>query len=300
MSIVPHGKHLFKGVFMLTTAALLFSSSTVFLKYATGAPYLVSPAVATFARFFVGFLMFSSYMAYRKNPLRPNRPGTVFMRAVLNTLAVILFFTGIKYTTVTKSNILNLTYPAYIFVIAPYITGEQQKARHYLYLLCTLLGAGFIVMSGGNVDFSQINKGDILALSSGIASAFAITGLREACKYDDSSVILFYQMGFGTLATLALMLPSFSMPAGMGLVHIGIAALLSNVGQFFITEGYRYISASLGSIVLESGILFAAVFGIGLFNDPLTPSIILGGILIVVSIAGVSGLFDRRPAAPVE
>jgi drug/metabolite transporter (DMT)-like permease len=294
-TFLPEGTDRFSGIFLLLAAAFLFALSTVFLKFALAAPYLVAPSVATFARFLVGFLMFSSYMAVKGQSLRPNRGMTVLMRAVLNTLAVILLFTGIKYTTVTKSNILNLTYPAFIFLVAPYITGEKQKSSHYLFLLITLIGAALIVLSGRQVDFSRINKGDLLSLASGIVSAFAISGLREARKYDSSQIILFYQMSFGSLATLVWMLPSFVVPKGRGLGHVIIAAVLSNVGQLCITEGYRSIGASLGAIVLESGILFAALLGITIFRDPLNLSILFGGLLILFSIAGVSGILERKP-----
>jgi drug/metabolite transporter (DMT)-like permease len=280
-----------RGIVLLAGAAFLFALATVFLKFATSAPYSVSPAAAIFARFFVGFLMFGSSAALTGASLRPNRAVKVALRAVLNTAAVTLFFFSIKYTTVTKSNILNLTYPAFIFLIAPFMTGERQRRRDYLFLAATLAGAFLTVRAGGPADLAVVNRGDALALASGVVSAFAIAGLRETCKYDRPQVILFYQMGFGSLATFFLLAPSFALPRGNGLLLILLAAVVSNAGQLLLTEGYRHINAALGSIVLESGILFAAVLGIGIFHDPLTPSLVLGGLLIFVSIVGVSGVF---------
>jgi|AGTN01.1.fsa_nt_gi EamA-like transporter family. len=280
---------MFTGVILLLCASLTFALSTVFVKFATSAPYFVSPALATFARFFIGFLMFSTTLASSGVSLKPNNPRTVAVRAVLNTVAVILFFMGIKHTTVTNANILNLTYPAFVFLIAPFMTGEKQVMRDYAYLAATLAGAALIVLGGGDsVSFSSVNLGDVFALGSGIVAAFAISGLREATKYDSAHVILFYQMAFGTLATLVLVIPSFQLPHGRALVYVLIAAVLANLGQFFITRGYSFISAALGSVVLESGIFFAAVLGITIFNDPLTPAIVLGGVLILLSIAGIS------------
>jgi drug/metabolite transporter (DMT)-like permease len=203
-------------------------------------------------------------------------------------------FAGIRYTTVTKSNILNLTYPVFVFLAAPYIAAEKQKLQHVAFLAVAMIGAGLVVTGGTNgIDLGGINIGDVLSLLSGVVAGFAISGLREARKHDSSPVILFYQMGFGTVVTLLWMLPSFAMPRGWGLAHTLLAAAASNAGQYFLTEGYRHISASLGAIVLESGILFAALLGISLFHDPLTPPIIAGGVLILGSIAGVSGIFGR-------
>lgn len=280
-----------KGVILLLMSAFMFSCSTVFLKIATSAPYHVAPQLATFVRFFVGLIMFSYIPLIKKEHLKINNFGAVSMRAIMNTLAVILFFAAVKYTTVTKSNILNLTYPAFVFLFAPFITGEKQSVHHYFFLALTLLGSAFIVMGGdSHVSFSSVNVGDVLALLSGIVAGIAISGLREARKYDSAHTILFYTMSFGSIVTFFWMLPSFVMPGKTAMFLMLAAALLSNIGQFFITEGYLYISASVGSIILESGIVFAAVLGISIFHDPITPFIAFGGLLIFLSIGGISGM----------
>lgn len=283
-----------KGVLYLLSAAFLFSLSTVFLKLAINPPYFTPPAVGTFTRFIIGLAVFSSAAFFSGGSLKPNNMKTVGMRAALNTFAVILLFESVRFTTVSKANILNLTYPAFVFLLAPFIAGEKQRRRHYLYLIATLTGAALIVGNGMSAAaFSRLNRGDMLALASGIVSGFAITGLREARKYDTTAVILLYQMAVGSIASFALMMHTPVLPKGMALAYIVTAGILSNAGQFCITEGYRYISAALGSVVLESGILFSGILGISIFHDPLTATIVLGGLLILGSIAGISGIFNR-------
>jgi drug/metabolite transporter (DMT)-like permease len=199
---------------------------------------------------------------------------------------------------VTKANILNMTYPAFIFIVAPYITGERSRGQHFVFLLIALLGAWLIVVPGKGFDLAGVNIGDMLALASGIVSAFALADLREASKYDTPGTILFYQMAFGTVAGAVLMISSFAVPKGAAILYVVITGFLSSAGQYFVTSGYRYISATLGSIVLGSGILFSALFGISIFNDPLTPRIIVGGLLILLALLGVSGIIDCRRKMP--
>lgn len=277
-----------RGVLYLVAAALMFSLSTVFLKFATLPPYGVSPAFVTLMRFVMGFVLFSGLAWYYRERLIPNKPGAVAFRAVANTAAVVMLFTAVNDTTVTKANILNLTYPAFIFLAAPFIANERQRWRDYALMLLTLGGAALVLLGGGGSIGGGVNRGDVLALMSGVISGLAISGLRQARKHDSSLVILFYQLAFGTLVSLFLLPSLREIPAGWGLVLALAAGLLSNVGQYFITEGYRYISAGLGGIVLESGILFGALFGITLFHDPLTLPVAAGGLLIIGSIALVS------------
>ena len=282
-----------KGILYLISASFCFALSTVFLKTGMNAPYFVSPATATFARFFLGFIVFAGYMVYKKEPARPNNLKLVAARGILNTVAVIFFFAGIKYTTITKANILNLTYPAFVFLVSPLITGERSKAIDYVFLLATLAGSWLIVMGGPSAGFSNVNKGDLFALLSGVIAGFGISCLREARKNDSTQMILAYQMSIGSLVCFFLMLPGFKMPGSAGLWFLFLTSVMTVAGQFLITEGYMYISAALGSVVSGTGIFFAAMLGITFFNDPLTLNIIIGGLLIFLAMSGVSGVLAK-------
>jgi drug/metabolite transporter (DMT)-like permease len=277
----------------MLSAAFMFSFSTVFLKIAMAPPFSASPMVATFVRYLIGALVFGLFVGMRSGVPKANRFGLVVSRAILNTVAVVLLFTAIKYTTITKANLLNLTYPAFVFLVAPFITHERSNWHQLVFLVTALAGAWLIVIPAGGFRLAEVNIGDLLALASGVVSGFAIADLRQARKFDSTETILFYQMNFGALACAGLMIPSFSLPTLSATGLLVVTGLISLAGQYFLTKGYRYINASLGSIVLGSGILFSAGFGITIFHDPVSPRIIIGGLLILVSLVGVSGIFDR-------
>jgi drug/metabolite transporter (DMT)-like permease len=282
-----------KGFVYLLISAFLFALMTVFFKFAVNPPYAESAAVGTFIRFFVGLLIFGVPMVLSRRSLRPNNPKLVALRGLLTTSAVTLFYASLFFTTVTKANILNLTYPAFIFLLAPYINHEKPQWHNYIFLALTMIGAWLIVVPGHTV-FTSINVGDVLALASGIMAAFAIAVLREARRDDTAEIILFYLSLIGSIITGVLMFRDLRMPHGMGLVHFVLSALTATAGQYLLTIGYRYINAVLGAIVLSSGILFAALLGILVMKDPLTPSITLGALLVLISLIGTSGIFDGK------
>ena len=283
-----------KGLFLLLSSAFLFALSTVFAKLVTGSSN-ISGIEVTFFRFLLGFIIFTPLIIIKKISLKPKMPKYILLRVFFNTIAVICFFMGIQYSTVSKANMLNMTYPVFVFLISPLITGEKPVAWKYIYLLITMLGLYFIIMPGtGAFAFQNINKGDALALMSGVLAGFAISYLRQSRKYDESYVILFYLMALGFLINLFIVIPYFIMPTGMILIFILLSAASAVLGQVCITVGYKYIDASAGSLVSSSRILFAVLLGITIFNDPLSSNIIIGGILILISLAGVSGVFTKK------
>ena len=95
------------------------------------------------------------------------------------------------------------------------------------------------------------------------------------------------------------MIPIFIVPHGMAAINIIISALMGVLGQYFITTGYLYISASGGGLVSSSRIVFATALGAILFGEAITLRTVAGGLCILVSIIGIV-LFTRDKRANNE
>ena len=253
-----------KGILYMLASALAFAVATVFTKLVTEESS-ISGIEISFFRFLLGFLFIGGFMLAKGKPIIPNNFKYILQRTIFNTIAVMLFFTGVQYSTITNANMLNMTYPVFVFLFAPIINREQSSSLNLIYLLMTLLGAFFII----DPSFEAINYGDVYSLLSGIAAGFAITTLREARKYDSSSVILFYMMGLGCVINLMVALPSFIVPSGKPLAYILLSAATGVLGQVWLTVGYRFISAAPGSLLSASRILFAAILGIVILGEPI-------------------------------
>lgn len=280
-----------RGVALLAVAALFFALMTVFAKAAMRAQPGLTGLQVAFFRFFLGFVgigLFRQFGPRQTVPLRPVSVKWVALRAVFNTAAVIFFFLGIQFTTVTNANMLNMTSPVWIFLLATLYEPARKRPPVFLfYLLLTMTGVYLVVVP----DLGQIQQGEAFAAVSGLMAGFAITHLHQARKHDHSLTILFYQFGFGSLVLAGLMWPFFTTGGGL---WVWAGVLLSGVfgflGQHLLTQGYRYIDTRTGSIVSASQLLHATLLGILVFNEPLTWRIGLGGLCILVSLLGVSGI----------
>jgi drug/metabolite transporter (DMT)-like permease len=281
------------GVGLLLLSALLFAVTTVGVKLATQSGPITARTV-TFARFAVGFLLVAPYVWLRRVSLVPKSPRWVLMRAVFNALAVSLFFAGIQLTTVSKANLLNMTYPVFVFLFAPFMNREQSPPRYYLYLLLTMIGVVLVMAPRQGMALEAVNAGDFLAFGSALVAGLAISALRQSRKHDGSLLILFYVMSVGSVVTFLLMLPGFRMPGAVAASYAVGAAVAALLGQVCLTVGYRYISAAGGALVSASRIVFAIALGVMLLGDPLTLRTIAGATLIILSLLGVSGVLRLR------
>ncbi|SHK25058.1 EamA-like transporter family protein [Paramaledivibacter caminithermalis DSM 15212] len=156
-------------------------------------------------------------------------------------------------------------------------------------MILTIVGYYLIVVP----DFHNINIGDLVALISGIIAAFGFCALREARKYVKSYLIIFYLMFIGSLISFIIILPNLVIPQLIVVFYMLMSGLMGVLGQIFITMGYRYIDSAKGSLVSASRIIFGVILGVSIFSDLLTFRIVLGGILILISLVGVSGILDR-------
>jgi drug/metabolite transporter (DMT)-like permease len=304
----PHALDIFRGSAAFIVGAFLFAFSTVLIKLISQPPYDLHPLMAAFARFAIGFAATGLWALGRRIDLRPRNIGLVIWRGVLNTVAVSLFYCAVQFTTVTNTNLLNLSYPAWIFLASPLVNREGSPWYYGLFLLLTLVGAFLIVVPAATHGdwtsfFSQgFNLGDLMALASGIVAAFGISVLREARKHDGTVTVVFWLFGIGSLATLVPALLVWKTPSdAFAWACLLGAGSCGYVGQLFITSGYKWVSATQGSLLSSSGILISAALGVVFFADPLTWPVAAGGLCILVSLVGVSGLLkdlaNRRRAS---
>jgi len=274
---------------MILLAEFLFALAAVFVKLVTTVSK-IPPIEATFFRFSIGFIIAGFALYKSKQSFKPVKPIYVYTRAILNTVSLILFFYSVKLTTITNSNMLNMTYPVFIFLISLVFIKSKPKITHFVYVLLSMIGIYFVIKP----DFNNVNEGDLMGLLSGITSAGAIISLRFARRYDTSLIILFYLMFIGFLINIFFLIPLFVMLQGKQWVYLILSGLSGFFGQWLLTSGYKFISARYGSIVSSVRIIYAALFGIFIFKEIFTFRLLLGSVLIFISIIGIGYLMKEN------
>ena len=268
-----------KGVFLLMAGEFCFASATVFAKLITKSSEI--PAIEiTFFRFLIGIFLAWGMLRRTGASFVPVRKKFVIWRGILNTIAVLLFFTSVKYTTITNSNMLNMTYPIFIYLFIPLYGTEKIRPILLFYLLVSIVGIYMIIQP----NFNHLLYGDLIGLLSGIVGGASVLALRRARETDSTPLILFYLFCMGTVINGVLLIPSFVKPSTINWIYILISAIIGVLGQIFMTSGYKYIEAAKGSLVSSSRILFALLLGVTFFSERLNTELIIGAALIIYSI----------------
>jgi drug/metabolite transporter (DMT)-like permease len=277
------------GIILLIMAEFCFAAATVFAKHVTNVSDI--PAIEiTFFRVSLGTIVAAMYMWQTKTSFRPRKIRLVVARAIFSFSALVAFFYSVEHSSVTNGNMLNMTYPVFIFILAPLFGLEKMNKMSMLFLVTAMTGIYLVIFP----DFSHVNKGDLIGLLSGILAAFAIISLSVAREYDSTVLIVFYLMAIGTVCNAIMMAPVFVVPTMKELPALFGSGILGLTGQILLTMGYKHVTAKAGSMVSSSRIVFAALMGFFFFSEALYARVIIGGLLIIVSIIGVSMLQKQR------
>lgn len=279
-----------RAILLNLFSSVCFAFSTVFAKYAHLNCAELSSFQVSFARFFVGALVMGWFAWKFKKSLKPNRVSWVIARGILNTTAVIALYFALQHTTLTKANMLNWTFPVFVFLFSPFINRERPLLSQYGFLGLTMVGMSLVI----SPDFSTINIGDAAAFLSGILGGAAVSVLRESRKHDDTFMVLFYLMMIGTFLNGVLAAPFFILPPLPVLFLVVSSALCGFLAQILITTSSRHLEAPIASVLMTSGIVIAGAMGVLFFGETLTIKILIGGACILVSIVGVSGILHRK------
>ncbi len=141
-----------------------FAATTVAVRLATSGTDISGRTVA-FARFFFGLLAVPAYVAWTRPDIKVRQTGFVVARAVTNAAAVLLVFSALRYTTVTNANMLNMSYPVFVFLLAPWVNRERTQRSHYLYLVLAMTGIvltfalmlpGFVMPAGHELLYTML------------------------------------------------------------------------------------------------------------------------------------------------
>jgi drug/metabolite transporter (DMT)-like permease len=273
------------GLGLVFLSSLLFAGSNLFVKQATAE---VSPFVVAFWRGVVGLIMVFLFSRFRIRKLLGVNKHLLILRGVLGTLALSLFFSSIKYTSLSNAVGLFNTYPLFTTFLGVLFFKEPWRRVYILALLCSLGGVFFIVRP----DLGFMGTGEMLSLSSVFFVGWVINMVRFLRKSDSVLAIIFYF----TLTTSVICF----FPAGVsGIANsfhqwlpLFLVGFLTTLAQLLMTAGYTYCTAAGGSIVSLLGLPLTFVLSNSVLGEKLGIFLLGGACLIFLS--GYLVAFSKR------
>ncbi|HRW71485.1 DMT family transporter [Ottowia sp.] len=283
----------------MIAAAFFFSSMAVAIKYASAQ---FSPLEIVFYRGIVGVCFMAFIARGRGVSLRTEVPMMHVWRNIVGVSALVAWFYAIAKLPLATAMTLNYMSGIWVatFLIAGTLAlGKLSDVRRQgplvLAVLCSF--AGVVMLLRPTVEQNQV-FGGLVGLLSGVLSGLAYMQVAALGRVGEpeTRTVFYFSLG-ATLAGLVGMLATgvhaWTWPAAAWLLPLGVLAAL---GQLCMTRAYTHGATMVVANLQYSGIVFASLYGLLLF-DAQIPLIGWAGMALIV-VSGITATVLRARAMP--
>lgn len=281
-----------KGEFLVGLALALRASSLLFATIAmrTMGPFLTIAIRFTIAFIVIAILFHKSITGVDFKTLRHCALiGLTFFFAMLFELL------GLRTTpssvTAFLEGMVVVFVPAFTCMIQKKLPDKLTVASAVL----ALIGVGFLTLKGDKVGFTQ---GELLVVFGTIWYSLSVLVTDTAAKNDDLKAVAIYQLLFIAIFAYigAFIFEEIRLPRSgtEWLAVLALAIICTCVGFTIQPFGQKYTTPERAGILAIMNPLTAAVLGVVFLHEKMTPTMLLGSVLIIISIIAPAWIQDRR------
>ncbi|MEF2562065.1 MAG: DMT family transporter [Negativibacillus sp.] len=274
------------GSLSLLVVAIIWGSGFIASQMALDAQ--MSSAFIMFVRFAIAALIVGVvfHKDLKKNMKKEHIKGGLLIGTFL-FLAFYVQTVALQYTTPSNNAFIT----AANVVIVPFlwwaISKKKPGAKFIVSSFLCLLGIGIL-----SINFSEgfaFKIGDLMTLGCAFLFACQIVTTGILATKMDAKVIVFLQFAVAAVwGFFAFLLTdgdfsSFLSSEGMGaVIYLGVFSTC--LCYFLQTTAQQHVHSAKAAIILSTESLFGTIFSVLLGYDPLSPQMVVGGIIILISI----------------
>jgi len=263
----------------------------------------VGPATLGLARVLIGAVLLLGWAAWQSSasprvpPRIPWTRGDRVRVALMGVVGFALAFAfgnwGLAHSTASNAALLITVEPTTLLVLAPLLLGERLSRRETVGAALTLLGAVVVVVNGvpGLTQSLMPHwRGDLVLILSGVAyAAYSLLGRGVLTRHPVSRVTAHSVVwGAASIAPLALYEwhvgppPAWTAGAIAGTVYLGV--VITALGYGVWNWCLERVGAARVAAFVNVQPLAGALLGVWWLREPLTPFLVVGGVLIVAGL----------------
>ncbi|MEP6879278.1 MAG: DMT family transporter [Nitrosospira sp.] len=269
---------------LMIGASLLFATMSMCVKVAS-VDYSIGEIV--FYRGVVGALLMALLTQVRGGTLRTSLPAMHFWRSLTGVSALGLWFYAIAELPLATAVTLNYMSPIWmaLFLIGgSTLLGTGRVDARLVYTV--LIGfVGVICILQPTMEPHQL-WGGLMGLLSGLLAAMAylqVTALGKAGEPDDRVVFYFSVGSISAGALMASFIGGWHAHTFQGMGILLAVGVLATLAQWMMTRAYRTGRMLVNASLQYLGIAWSFLYGVMLFDDPITGLALLGMGLIVMA-----------------
>ena len=250
-----------RGMTLMMIAAMLNISMAAILKGLV--QELPVFEVAFFRHLFGTIILLPLLLRPGANPFRTQRFSLHCLRAVLNIVAILAYFTAVSLIPLAQVTALGFTSPLFASLFAVMVLGEVLRRSRVIGLLLGLAGAVIILRPG----FQEISPGAMLALGSALFWAGAMTCIKSLSRTESSVAVVFYAAVLQMPIAFALTLFVWVTPTLTQLGLMVIIAIIGTLAQLSITQAFREADSTVVLPMDFTKLIWASLLGYLLFSE---------------------------------
>ena len=269
------------GLTYMILSAASFCLMTVFVKLAGES---LSTVQIVFVRGVIT-LLFTGLLIFREkiNPFG-NRKKLLVARGITGTIALFLVYESIKRFPLSEATVIQYLFPIFTALIAALIISEPLNKNIFGAILVGLFGVYTVLGFPFLIDTVEINS-VIIAITGSFFTGLAYVLVRQSTKVNEHPlVVMFYFPLFTVPFCIPLLLSNWINPSSKEWVFLLLVGICTQLGQFFLTHGYKELPAAKAAPLSYVQVPFAMIMGTIFFEEVISINFIIGSMLVLFSI----------------
>lgn len=271
------------GLTYMILSAASFCMMTVFVKLAGES---LSTVQIVFVRGIIT-LLFTGLLIFREkiNPFG-NHKKLLIMRGITGTMALFLVYESIKRFPLSEATVIQYLFPIFTALIASLIISEPLSKNIFGAILVGLFGVYTVLGFPFLINIVEININSvIIAIAGSFFTGLAYVLVRQSTKVNEHPlVVMFYFPLFTVPFCIPVLLSNWINPSSKEWGLLLMVGICTQLGQFFLTHGYKELPAAKAAPLSYVQVPFAMIMGTIFFEEIISLNFIIGSMLVLFSI----------------
>jgi len=230
-------------------------------------------------RFIISIVVVFVISAWLRDPLKFTNLPWLFSRGFFGGAAVCIYFYSITRIGLAKAAILTYSYPLWAGLLAPLLLKDRISPGLWIAVVSAFAGLYLIIVPAQGLG--SMSWFDLLALSGGLLSGWAILSIKKLHATDTSRAILFSQCFFGLLIVAVPAQAGGYAYTGLAWITLLGVGLCAAAAQLQMTHAYKFIGATEGALLSMLTPVINVWLGLLLFHEPISLRMLIGCLMVI-------------------
>ncbi len=273
----------------LTQVALLAIGATFFGSFMGACVKLLSddlhPVIICFYRCLMGLIIITPFIAKNNfQALQTDNMRLQILRALINIISMICWFTAIGMMHLEKATALGFTTPLFTTILAVIVLGEVIRFHRTAALLFGFIGILIIIRPG----YMPFEFGTILMLIASFSFSFVLIFVKKLSATDSSLTIIFYHLLYMTPAFFILSLFYWQSISFNQLIIFSLMGSSGLLSHWCLAQAFKMSDTTFVMPLQFTKLIWASLIGLFIFAEQPDIWTWIGGVIIFISVVYIT------------